>query len=327
MDGARFLLQGFVQRIRLMGDWRLARRCRHRRHRRCGQRGGRHRRCAQLDESPIGFFAHVHGRPVELCRRQQAVVVDMRQRVQLALQQLAHLARRVGVGEVLAIDGYRRGAALGDRVGEPVERQVTDEEAQQAQHEHQPERRDVWHPAAGEVFQREETGLRQQRRQRLHDAAVDRRGVVVAADIGAADHVEDDVDALAAGGVLGNRHEILLAVVDRAVGAEPEARLALFLRTGSGDDGGGAEGGGELDRGRADARGAAVDQEGFARFQAAPLEHVVPDGEVVLRQRRRLDQRQSVRHWQALRQRRHGVFRIAATGEQGAHGIARLEAE
>ena len=39
----------------------------------------------------------------------------------------------------------------------------------------------------------------------LHDAALDRRGVVVARHIVAADHVEDDVGAAAAGRLLGER--------------------------------------------------------------------------------------------------------------------------
>ena len=43
----------------------------------------------------------------------------------------------------------------------------------------------------------------------LHDAAFDRRRVVVARDIVAADHVEDDVGALAVGRLLDRGDEIL----------------------------------------------------------------------------------------------------------------------
>src|SRR5208282_3976714 len=53
--------------------------------------------------------------------------------------------------------------------------------------------------------------------------------------------------------------EILCAVVDRRVGAEPQAGGAFLVRSGGGENAG-AELAGELDGGDADAAGAAVDQ-------------------------------------------------------------------
>ena len=61
----------------------------------------------------------------------------------------------------------------------------------------------------------------------LHDPALDRRGLVVALDIVAADHVEDDVGALAAGRGLGRGDEILRPVVDGDVGAELAGRRRI----------------------------------------------------------------------------------------------------
>ena len=55
----------------------------------------------------------------------------------------------------------------------------------------------------------------------LHDPAVERRGGVIARDIVAADHVEDDVGALAVRRGERRRDEILRAVIDREIGAEP----------------------------------------------------------------------------------------------------------
>ena len=86
----------------------------------------------------------------------------------------------------------------------------------------------------------------------------------VARDVVAADHVEDEVGALAAGRLLHRLDEVLVAVVDRPVGAELVAGRALFgacrrWRRPC------AEGLGELDGGGADAAGAAVDQEASRR--------------------------------------------------------------
>ena len=101
----------------------------------------------------------------------------------------------------------------------------------------------------------------------LHDAPVDRGGLVIALDIVAADHVENDVGALAAGRGLGGGDEIFGLVVNGDVGAEPAAGLAFLRRSGGGDDAR-AERLGELNRGRADAGRAAVDEQRFAGLEA-----------------------------------------------------------
>ena len=142
-------------------------------------------------------------------------------------------------------------------------------------------------------------GLRAGEKGDLHDAPVDRGGFVVALDVVAADHVEDDVGALAAGRVFGRGDEIFGLIVNGDVGAELAAGLA-FLRRAGGRDDAGAEGLGELDRGRADAGRAAVDQQRLAGLEPAALEGVVPDREEGLGDRCGLDQREPCRHRQAV---------------------------
>ena len=75
----------------------------------------------------------------------------------------------------------------------------------------------------------------------LDDAAVDGGGVIVAADIGASDHIEDDVGASAAGRFLDDGDKFLGPVVDGMAGAELQARSALFSRARRGEHSG-AEG-------------------------------------------------------------------------------------
>ena len=58
----------------------------------------------------------------------------------------------------------------------------------------------------------------------LHDAPFDGGGLVVALDVVAADHVEDNIGALAAGRLLRRGDEVLGLVVDRDVGAELAGR-------------------------------------------------------------------------------------------------------
>ena len=126
----------------------------------------------------------------------------------------------------------------------------------------------------------------------------------LARHVGAGDHVEDHVDALAAGELLRLFGEVLGLVVDGVVGAELQAGLALVVAAGRGDHRG-AQRLGHLDRRDADAAGAALDQQGLARLQAAAVEHVAPHGEEGLRQRGRLDVAQALGHRQALAHRRH----------------------
>src|SRR5690606_42021057 len=97
----------------------------------------------------------------------------------------------------------------------------------------------------------------------LDDAAFLGGGVVVARGIVAADHIENDIGARAIGHLAGAGDEILLAIIDRDIRAELHAGGA-FLGAAGGDDDSGAERLGELDGGRTDARGAAMDEHRFA---------------------------------------------------------------
>ena len=106
-----------------------------------------------------------------------------------------------------------------------------------------------------------------------HQPAVHGQGADVAGHIGRADHVEDGVDATALGQGLHLGGEILRAVVDCRVGAQLQAGGAFVFRTGGGEDAG-AEFPGKLDRGDADAAGAAVDECGLALGQAADLDRL-----------------------------------------------------
>ena len=62
----------------------------------------------------------------------------------------------------------------------------------------------------------------------LHDAALDRRRFVIARDVVAADHVEDNVGALVAGRGFGGGDEVLGLIVNGDVGAELAAGLAFL---------------------------------------------------------------------------------------------------
>ena len=88
----------------------------------------------------------------------------------------------------------------------------------------------------------------------------------------------------------------------------------------------GAERLGELDRRRADAARAAMDQHALAGLELAALEEVVPDGEVVLRQRRGVQHVEALRRRQALRRRHGAVLGVGAARRQRAHRIADLPA-
>ena len=62
----------------------------------------------------------------------------------------------------------------------------------------------------------------------LHDAPLDRRRFVIARDVIAADHVEYNVGALAAGGRFGGGDEVLGFIVNGDVGAELAAGRRIF---------------------------------------------------------------------------------------------------
>ena len=166
-----------------------------------------------------------------------------------------------------------------------------------------------------------DAGARRRLEGDLHDAALDRRRVVIAVDIIAADHVEHDVGAAIAGGLFGRGDEIVGLIVNGDVGAEFSASLALLRRTGRDDDAR-AERFGELDGGGADAGRAAMDQCGFSRREPAALEHVVPDGEEGLGNCRGLDRRKPGRDGQRVAFMRDAIFAIAAANDQRHHLVA-----
>src|SRR5207245_3552162 len=106
-------------------------------------------------------------------------------------------------------------------------------------------------------------GLGRAQERDLHDATLDGRSLVVALDIVAAHHVEDEVGALAAGGLLGGGHEVLALVVDGEIGAELAAGLAFLARAG-GRDYARPDRLGDLDRRGADTGRPAVQQQRLA---------------------------------------------------------------
>ena len=146
---------------------------------------------------------------------------------------------------------------------------------------------------------------------------------ILRVDIVAADHVEDHVDALAAGRLLDRPRRSPRLVVDGLFGAKLLAGRRISRAVPAVAKTRAPKRLGQLDRGRADAAGAAMDEEDLARLQPAALEHIGPDGEEGLRQRRRLDQVE-----QPFGTGRHcgagatAVLGIAAAGDQRADLVA-----
>src|SRR5690606_20846232 len=68
---------------------------------------------------------------------------------------------------------------------------------------------------------------------------------IVRIDVSAADHVENDVDALATCVLLEHSHEVFIAIVDGASGTKIEACLAFFFGAGCCENAG-AEGHSQL---------------------------------------------------------------------------------
>ena len=98
----------------------------------------------------------------------------------------------------------------------------------------------------------------------LHEAPFQREDGQISGEIGAADHVEHDIDAAPLREGLNLGDEILRPVIDREIGSERAAEGAFFVGSGGGDHHR-AEGFGELDRGRADAARSAVNEQRLAR--------------------------------------------------------------
>ena len=77
---------------------------------------------------------------------------------------------------------------------------------------------------------------RRSQKRDLHDAALHGGGFIIAADVIATDHVEDQLDAGALSGLLGQSDKIFRVVIDGEIGAEPAAGVAFLQRAGSYDD-------------------------------------------------------------------------------------------
>ncbi len=154
-----------------------------------------------------------------------------------------------------------------------------------------------------------------------HEPALDREAAQVLRDVVAAHHVEHQLDAALAGDRRDLGHEVAGPVVDRVIRADSPAERRLVVAADRRDHLR-AERLRVLDRRVADAARAAVDQDRLARGELSPLEHVVPDGERVLRQARRLEQRQALRRRQAVPRRRDAVLRVAAAGRERADLVA-----
>ena len=156
-----------------------------------------------------------------------------------------------------------------------------------------------------------------------HQPPLQRQGAHVARQVVAADHVEDDVDAAPRRRVAHRVDEVGHPVVDGKLGAEPEAGLALRLRARRHEDPR-AAGAGELDRGGADPRRAAVNEQAFARLEPAAIEDVGPDREEGLAEPRRRDHVERRRHRQRVRRGGQRVLGIAAARQQRADLVADL---
>src|SRR5690349_7418185 len=155
--------------------------------------------------------------------------------------------------------------------------------------------------------------------------AFDREDAEILLDIIAADHVEDDIDAAIGRRLSDHRDEIFVLVVDAARCTELFASIAFVAAAGGREDRAGVERLSELDRDRADAGGAAMDEDRFAGGEAPALENIVPDGEEGLGHSRGLDHAEAFWHGQALRLRRDAIARITAAGDERADLIADLE--
>ena len=147
----------------------------------------------------------------------------------------------------------------------------------------------------------------------------------VAGEIGAADHVEHDIDAAPSREGLGLGDEILRPVIDGEIRAERAAEGAFFVRARRRDHLG-AESLGELDRGRADAAGAAMNEQRLAGLEAPAREDVVVDGEEGFRHARRLNQAQAFGNRQAERGGGDAIIGVAAGAEQRADLVADAQA-
>ena len=112
--------------------------------------------------------------------------------------------------------------------------------------------------------------------------------------------------------------EVVLAVIDAEIGAQALALRGFLVRSGGGDDAR-PERLGERNRRGADAGGPAVHQQGFAGFQRPAGEHIRPDGEIGLRDGRRLDRREACGNRQRIGFMGDAIVGVAAARDQRRH--------
>src|SRR5690606_31381403 len=93
----------------------------------------------------------------------------------------------------------------------------------------------------------------------LHQTAVDGERADIARNVAAADHIQDHVDALAAGQLLHDGHEVLSLVIDCALSTELLASLGLVFTANRAEDTR-AEFTSQLNGGRTDAAGATMNK-------------------------------------------------------------------
>ena len=139
----------------------------------------------------------------------------------------------------------------------------------------------------------------------------------------AADHVQHHIHALAGGELARPQHEVLGAIVDGLRGPEFAAEARLLIAA-HGDDRRRTDMACQLDRGQADAAGAAVHQHALAAREPSHPDQVCPDRKPVFRQAGGLRQAQWPRDRQCVARRGDAELRITAAGHQRAHGIACL---
>ena len=166
-------------------------------------------------------------------------------------------------------------------------------------------------------------GLGAEREGKLNNTAVRRGRFEVALDVRATDNIENNVSTFQF--LAYDSDEILLAIVDHAVGTEHAADTAAFRRAVRGKDGG-AEGFGELDRRCADSARAAMNEEGLAGGETGAEEDIAPDGEEGFRQAGGIAERDAARYRQTDAQIDGAILGIATTVGQRGDALAPVPA-
>src|SRR5215217_3578610 len=123
--------------------------------------------------------------------------------------------------------------------------------------------------------------------------------------------IQDDVGALAVGGLADLFGPVFFCVVDEHVGAEGAGEFELFLAAGGGDDGAGPEELRHLDGEGADAARRGVDQDALAIFQGARGLDAVVGCQALQGNRGGPVEVQALGEWDEASSRRDGVLRVA----------------